>query len=266
MLILLLSKMENIEIEPIINTSKNKKIEVENYNLEIKLIDEEFNRQFNSLTAQLKLLQNNYSKLLLNNESMSYELNVSIDREKKIIAVFEDISEPLETLTGFYNIMGDSSKTLKLNELKEFALRMDVSTKYCILKIKNVLFWYLTQSKEINYKIQDLNLTDFLDNNLSYFKSTMQKKNISINHISNKDIFVKADKEILNYMMKNLISNAIKYSFIGSEINIIIKEINIHYLILILIIAGQEQTMKKDLVLDYCPLRNLSIYIMELLK
>ncbi len=217
--------MENLaqEIENIINNSRKENISEKINEEKINIILDKINTQINSMNEELKFIKDDFARV--RNSEKTNE-NLLIDKQERLLVVFRDIVEHLETLTGFYQIMTNFNSTIREKELKEIVLRMDFSTKDLLLKIQNVTMCLSIQSESVEYEFRIINLKKTLEDIICFFKSALQKKNISIKHNISRKIFVKHDPKILNYLIKNIVSNAIKYSYSGSEI--IIKTRQIH--------------------------------------
>ena len=217
--------MENLaqEIENIINNSRKQNISEKINEEQINIIIEKINNQINSVSEELKFIKDDFSRI--KNSEKTNE-NLLIDKQELLLLVFKDIVEHLETLTGFYQIMTNFSSSIREKELKEIALRMDFSTKDLLLKIQNVTMWLSIQSKGIECDFQIINLKETFEDIICFFQSALQKKNITLKLNISGIFFVKHDSKILNYLIKNIISNAIRYSYYGSEIIIKTRQFN----------------------------------------
>ncbi len=83
---------------------------------------------------------------------------------------------------------------------------------------------FLHTKDKIEYEIIDINLKKALENRVKYFDTIAQTQNRIIKLDIANNYFVKMGKIELNRLVDNNISNAIKYSYIGSTINIVLKD------------------------------------------
>jgi signal transduction histidine kinase len=70
----------------------------------------------------------------------------------------------------------------------------------------------MTQSGRIKYLPERINLSSKINENIEFVEMQASKKNIDLNINIQNDLFVFADKYMLNAVLRNLISNAIKYT------------------------------------------------------
>lgn len=83
---------------------------------------------------------------------------------------------------------------------------------------------FLHIKNKIDYLIENVNLEEILNNRIKYFSIIATTQNRKLNFCIDKNIFIKISKIELIRLIDNNLSNAIKYSNIGSEINIILKD------------------------------------------
>ena len=80
--------------------------------------------------------------------------------------------------------------------------------------------WARTQQGKILFKPQKLSLTDICRNVLEVLKPSAYAKGITIHYTNADHINVYADSDMLKTVILNLVSNAIKFTNSGGEINI----------------------------------------------
>lgn len=82
---------------------------------------------------------------------------------------------------------------------------------------------FLHIKNKIDYLIENVNLDEILNGRIKYFSIIATTQNRELNLSIDKNIFINISKIELTRLIDNNLSNAIKYSNIGSEINIILK-------------------------------------------
>ena len=218
--------MENIEeeIETVIAKSKRKNEPVKLSEKKIKENIDKLNLHINSIFEQINIIKQNYTQEEdLKNSTKTTE-NLKKNTEKTLIVYLKDLLEPLQTLISFNKFLTGFYLSLKTKAIKELTSRMDVTSKDILFKIENILIWLIYLSNDIKYNIKTINIKELILANLIYFEGALKRKNLRIRNNLSNDVFVKSDMEIINYVIKNLISNAIKYSFSNSDILIQIKQ------------------------------------------
>jgi two-component system sensor histidine kinase/response regulator len=90
--------------------------------------------------------------------------------------------------------------------------------------LEEILLWARTQQGKIPFKPQILNFRDICNNIFEILKPNADAKNITINCSSEDHINVFADIDMLKTVLRNLVSNAIKFTNNGGTININAKK------------------------------------------
>ena len=151
-------------------------------------------------------------------ESKSKELSSLLEMKDKFFSIVShDLRSPINALVGILELLDEGNMTQK--ELKEVShalrLRLDNTRKL----LDTLLDWAMMQMNEIKINTEELNLSEIADQNFKFFKEIDEKKIDFINELE-KNTLVKADKNMLDLIIRNLISNAIKFTNDGGEIKI----------------------------------------------
>ena len=120
--------------------------------------------------------------------------------------------------------MPNSIKDYKPDEiLHQLNIIYDTSLKGYNL-LENLLKWALAQTNKIIFEPSKVDLHDITENVSNEVAYQCQLKNISIkNNIPNR-FFLVADKNLLNTVVRNLVHNAVKFTFNGGEIELNAKK------------------------------------------
>jgi len=106
----------------------------------------------------------------------------------------------------------------------EFANSSIQYAQMVISLLENMLVWGRGQEDKIKYSPGKHNMADIILTNLSIFKETADKKEISVNftQVGNSRAYI--DKDLLDIVIRNLLSNAVKYTPRGGRISILLKD------------------------------------------
>jgi signal transduction histidine kinase len=97
-------------------------------------------------------------------------------------------------------------------ELREFAKGMNKSVKSLLELLDNLLLWSRTQTRTIEFSPEVLNLHDVVEGNINLLQAVAQNKKIDLKAAVDPHTEVFADRNMLNSVLRNLISNAIKFT------------------------------------------------------
>jgi len=168
-------------------------------------------------------------KIIQQNEQLQ-ELNATKDKLFSIIG--HDLRGPIG---GFKQIIElllsnyDLSDTKRLTKLLQ-AIQTSASTTYDLLE--NLLSWAKSQRNEVVYNPSNINLNEISEISISLLEGIAKNKNITIKNLIPIDQFIYADENMIMTIVRNLISNAIKFtnenktiylSVIENEINLTIS-------------------------------------------
>jgi signal transduction histidine kinase len=184
-----------------------------NHNLELLV---------NERTIELKKRNEEIEKQNIMIAIQNKQLSDTIQIKNRIFSVIaHDLRSPVVNILYMLNL-------LKEKEYKEkYETFANSSIQYAQLVIsllENMLVWGRDQEDKIKYSPEKRDLADLILTNLSIFKETSDKKEISVNftQIGNPIAFV--DKDLLDIVIRNLLSNAVKYTPRGGRISILLKE------------------------------------------
>lgn len=165
------------------------------------------------LLARIKaqiILQTQHTKL--------EELNITKDRFISILA--HDLRNPFNSLIGFSDMLQKSIELAEMDKIKKYADIIQSTSKNTFDLLNNLLSWAYSQQQGMIINKESLNLNAVIQEILLVTEFIAEGKNIDIYLNLDKDIYVIADKEMLKTILRNLITNAIKYSFENSIIKI----------------------------------------------
>jgi len=150
------------------------------------------------------------------------EANLSKDRFFSIIA--HDLKSPFNGLLGLTNILDEDFDVLSEKEKKEFAGIIRESTSDIYKLLENLLEWSVSQTGRLNLVKQPLNLPEMVSTILRASQSTFNKKQLQVSFKADNKHTALADKEMIATVMRNLISNAVKFTPKGGKIEISVKD------------------------------------------
>lgn len=144
------------------------------------------------------------------------------DRMFSIIA--HDLRGPMGSLIGLSDLLRAEEDDLDDMERKEYInliYSTVVSTKALL---DNLLNWANSQRGNIKINKQQLLLFNCVEEIVDTLKNTARNKAIQIENRVSKDFNLVSDKEMLSTIIRNLISNAIKFSYPGGKVEIKAKQ------------------------------------------
>ena len=189
--------------------------ELEYLNRNLGIIVSERTQEINTRKEEI---ENQNIKIAYQNK----QLSETIKLKNKIFSVIaHDLRSPVVNILYMLNL-------LKEEEYKEkYDSFADASIQYAqqvINLLENMLVWGRGQEEKIKFSPEQRDLADIILTNMSIFKETADKKEISVNftQIGNSKAYI--DKDLIDIVIRNLLSNAMKYSDRGGRISILLKD------------------------------------------
>jgi PAS domain S-box-containing protein len=165
----------------------------------------------------------NAEKELMASEARLKELNATKDKFFSIIA--HDLKSPFSTITGLSNILLEQVKDNDLDGIKEFSTYILDSSERAMDLLLNLLEWSRSQTGEIRYQPELIAVEAYIDSSIDLLINTAKQKSIAlIKNISESSIRVTADKAMFSTVLRNLISNAIKFTRVGGQIMVSVSQ------------------------------------------
>ena len=150
------------------------------------------------------------------------KLNNTKDKLFSVIA--HDIRNPFNAILGFSTILDNNLNNLSTNEIKEFISKIVEASEETYKLLEDLLTWAKSQLGQLKAKPCEVSTRDVIQECLGSLKSLARNKNISIN-ISNTTTHCSyVDKEMIKFVIRNLLHNAIKFSHPNSIIEISAEE------------------------------------------
>jgi len=146
------------------------------------------------------------------------ELNAMKDKFISILA--HDLKNPLNNLMGFAEIMRNRTYQLTYDEINEYSDLIYQSTRNTHQLLNNLLTWAQSQSGKIKFNPIEVDIKQLLDNTVEFIKPIAQQKAITIHKRYQKSRILRIDPNMITAVVRNLMSNAVKFTERNGEIQI----------------------------------------------
>jgi PAS domain S-box-containing protein len=151
-------------------------------------------------------------------EDQLVKLNDTKDRLISIIA--HDLKSPLSGIVGISEMMLDNHLKYDTGKSELFLRQMNSSLSNTLSLLDNLLIWAKAQTGQIAFTPRRILLNLVVEETFRLFESVAHHKKISMTFSGPYNTVVYSDEEMLKSILRNLISNAIKFSSQGGEINV----------------------------------------------
>ncbi|MDX5435869.1 MAG: HAMP domain-containing histidine kinase, partial [Pontibacter sp.] len=143
------------------------------------------------------------------------------DRFFSIIS--HDLRTPLATLDSFLNILLNFSDRMKPEQMQKLANHTQVSVRNLQALLENLLQWAASQTDSdhaMRFEPETLKLDDLVQRNIILLQDTADTKQLQWQVHVPEDLQVMADANMFDFIIRNLVHNAIKFSNAGGIIKL----------------------------------------------
>jgi PAS domain S-box-containing protein len=160
-----------------------------------------------------------------NAENQILELNTelkrhNVDKDRFISILSHDLRSPFTALLGLSEILKENIQEFHIDEIRNMAGDINKTAQSTLNLLEDLLIWARTQQGKFPFKPQDLIFSDVCKNVLEIINPVADAKNIIINYSAQDQINIFADIDMLKTILRNLVSNSIKFTNNGGKINI----------------------------------------------
>ncbi len=156
------------------------------------------------------------------NENKLIELNATKDKFFSIIA--HDLKSPFNSVVGFSNQLHEQISKNNYERIDEFAKIIHQSSLRAMDLLTNLFEWAQSQSGRMDLIPEYLEMVSLINEQILLFKEIANTKSIEIVTILPHQVQVSADKAMIKTILRNLISNGIKFTHPNGKITIAAEE------------------------------------------
>jgi signal transduction histidine kinase len=139
-----------------------------------------------------------------------------LSKDRFFSLVAHDLRSPLSSLSSYLNLLINSS-LLSRKEIINYASEIQSSVENVVEMLNNLLNWAVSETGEWQIKAEEFSVTNSLLRVIELYRSLAEKKNISLDCVA-PDLNIYADINSVDVIIRNLVSNAIKYTPEGGSI------------------------------------------------
>jgi len=185
----------------------------------LSLLTDEKNKPFAIASIASDITkQKNIEKELTKSKAAAERMNATKDKFFKIIS--HDLRSPFNSIIGFSDLLNNQYDSFEDLERKEFIQKINESSLYAFGLLENLLNWARTQTDEIRINKENLNLRNLVNTSIYPYLSNVGSKNISIINNIEPQMMILIDKNTALTFIRNIVSNAIKFTNKGGSITI----------------------------------------------
>jgi len=150
------------------------------------------------------------------------ELNKNKDKLFSLIS--HDLRSPFNSLLGYSKMLLDDFNSFTQSEIKEIVESSYKSSKKAFDLLDDLLNWSRIQIDKISVILTEVNLEHIIKDEIDWVSELLVGKNISI-ELKTFKIMCKIDINSYKVVLRNILTNAIKFSLPNNKIDVILEKI-----------------------------------------
>ncbi|TDY11726.1 tetratricopeptide repeat-containing sensor histidine kinase [Meridianimaribacter flavus] len=171
----------------------------------------EYARELEEKNKQIEL----QNEAILEQTHHLEEVNKVKDRLFSIVS--HDLKDSISSIKGFIDLLREDSLTKE--EFYELIPELSENADNASLLLFNLLNWSKSQMQNLESNPELFNIQDVFHNKMGLIEQKVEQKRIVLIDESQRD-FVYADKSMIEIVIQNLLTNAVKFSRIGDAITV----------------------------------------------
>ncbi len=178
-------------------------------------------------TFTLSVIKDVTEKRLMNDEiqKKNKELqDMNSEKDMLFSVLGHDLRSPFAGLIGITELMADDIDSFTKEELREISRNMKSSTKKLYEMVENLLEWAMLKRNMKEFVPQKINLKELVEKCIGNDKDALSKKEITAEITIPETLSANADRNMTESIIRNLITNAVKFSRRKNKIEISAKE------------------------------------------
>lgn len=190
---------------------------------EIGQLSFNFNLAIRKIRRSIRIIQDKRTTLeskniqLMNNEENLKKVNSQKDKFLSIIS--HDMRAPLSSIISFLDYYKDNFKSFTETEIDFVSTNLNTHVKKVVEMLDGLLLWSRSQTGEIQTSLEPVDLAKMINTTVDIINQSALNKKIKINtNLHNQLVW--ADKNMTAFAIRNILSNAIKFTPEGGNIQV----------------------------------------------
>jgi PAS domain S-box-containing protein len=170
-----------------------------------------------NLTTSTDITERKLSEeALRESENRLRTLNATKDKFFSIIA--HDLKSPFNAILGFSNLLVNQVKENDYEDVEKYAEIIQQSSLRAIELLMNLMEWSRSQTGRMEFNPEFIEMDKLIRDIIDLLIDSANQKSINVHLNISPNIPVVADKAMISTVLRNLVSNAIKFTRQGGEI------------------------------------------------
>ncbi len=142
------------------------------------------------------------------------------EKDKFFSIIAHDLRAPFNGLLGLSEFLTAGFDSMSRDEIETCVRDIHQSADNLHTLLENLLSWALIHQGKLKFEPTSLELDPIISRCISIFASAAQAKSVAVESIGPPNVLIRADPQSLEMVIRNLLSNALKFSRPGDKVTI----------------------------------------------
>ncbi len=148
------------------------------------------------------------------------------EKDKFFSIIAHDLRSPFNGLLGLTEMMAQDIKLFSMSDIQDLAAKLNESAANLYRLLNNLLEWSRMQRGTTEFHPSELDLKDITETALDLFKETASGKGVELSEEIPYGLKITADKSMIESILRNLVSNSIKFTEKGGKVSVAAERTN----------------------------------------
>ena len=172
-----------------------------------KIISEQFAKELTLVNKKLNASQKQLE-----------EMNLNKDKFFSIVA--HDLRSPFSALLGFSEFLAKEAEELTIGEIKDYSSSIHTTGRHLLALLENLLTWSRVQLGRLDFEPEVYDIVDQILTLNNYYIHIAKQKGIQLKSKLPNELNVFADSNMIETVLRNLMTNALKFTPEGGTISV----------------------------------------------
>jgi len=142
------------------------------------------------------------------------------EKDKFFSIIAHDLRSPLSAFVAATQILAEDIQTMNMEEIKNITLNMKTSASNIYILLENLLEWSRLRRGGMDFVPEKLNLKEKIEACIDVLSESARKKRIGLFFSIPDELDAFVDNHMFDAVIRNLVSNAIKFTPAGGNVNV----------------------------------------------
>ncbi len=161
---------------------------------------------------------------LKSTEQQLQKLVATKDKFFSIIA--HDLKNPFHSIMGLSELLKSDQASFSREKIKELHTHLYKVAHQGYQLLTNLLDWARAQTGRLDFRFESVKLYDLVEESFDLVSSTAQNKKIDMENLVEEDLLIWADRNTIKTVIRNLVSNAVKYTSSDGYVRVYTQQFN----------------------------------------